>query len=143
MKFLVASCLLALTNVQLCFRSANYCPRHLGKDILLPCLHQVTLIFLYSNTFFQSWTQACSLPKRVGILLLHPSVYCSHLSLLVVDGSAISLTYIASERIIPGCVGYALKSHIHVYFYYILLLTRFWNALYADMVVVWVLQKLL
>ncbi|KAL2569314.1 hypothetical protein AAZV13_18G121300 [Glycine max] len=31
------------------------------------------------------------------------------------DGSAISLTYIASERIIPGCVGYALKSHTYLF----------------------------
>lgn len=64
MKFFVTSCLLALTDTQLCFRSANHWLRHHVKDILLPCLHQVTLIFHYSNIFFQSWTEACSLLKE-------------------------------------------------------------------------------
>lgn len=41
---------------------------------------------------------------------------------MVVDGSAISLTYIASERIIPGCVEYALKVLKLVYFDHIFLL---------------------
>lgn len=109
--FLVVSLYIEVLKAnQLCFRSANYCRRRLEKDILLPCLHLVTLISLYSSTFSLSWTQVSSLTMRDGIWILHPSVYCTHLPVSVVGGSSLSLTYIASERIIPGCVPYSLET---------------------------------
>ncbi|KAL9315564.1 hypothetical protein ACSQ67_016565 [Phaseolus vulgaris] len=37
--------------------------------------------------------------------IMNRGIYCFYLHVLVVDGSAISLTYIASERIIPGYGG--------------------------------------
>jgi len=114
MKFLVASCLLALTDTQLCLGQQT-----IVWDISerISCCPVCIKLLLY---FFTQTLSSNHKPRHVhylrGLAFCCFILQCSsHLSVLVVDGSAISLTYIASERIIPGCVGYALKSHTYLF----------------------------
>lgn len=110
----------------------------------VPMMNPGTLLYSNHPIFFSFLlVLGCLLFQLYNIYCIRWRIWNWH-KVSVAGGSSISLTYIASERIIPGYVCHALIVSL-ILFTELSILIGWWNSdiWYTDTVEAWVLQKLL